>query len=140
VDVAQALRGFRVHQTARAAFQLSRSLGVKPHLASLHDHPVQHHPVRGATLQLADPYVLGVSGGAGVVAADNVEFGGAYAGLVAGREVRGERIDSVVLLAGRVEGEVHTVMDTRGALIAGMLGGLVAGLILLLGRMTFRRK
>jgi len=43
---------------ARAAFQLSRSLGVKPHLASLHGQTVQHHPVRGATLQLADPYVL----------------------------------------------------------------------------------
>jgi hypothetical protein len=31
-------------------------------------------------------------------------------------------------------------MDTRGALIAGLVGGLFAGMILLLGRMMFDRK
>jgi len=42
----------------RAAAHLARSLGLKPHLASLHGQTVQHRPGSGATLQLADPYVL----------------------------------------------------------------------------------
>jgi hypothetical protein len=82
---------------------------------------------------------VGVNGAAGAVVANTVNLGNAYAGLVAGREVRGERIESVVLLGNRVEGEVHTVVDTRGALLAGLVGGLFGGLILLLGRMLFRR-
>ncbi len=43
------------------------------------------------------------------------------------------------LLANRVEGEVHTVVDTRGAVIAGLVGGLIAGMIFLVGRIAFRR-
>lgn len=43
---------------ARAARDLADALGLRPHLASLHGQTVQHRPARGATLQLADPYVL----------------------------------------------------------------------------------
>jgi anhydro-N-acetylmuramic acid kinase len=43
---------------AGTASLLAEALGCKPHLASLHGQTVQHHPARGATLQLADPYVL----------------------------------------------------------------------------------
>jgi anhydro-N-acetylmuramic acid kinase len=43
---------------AGAAAELARSLGLRPHLASLHGQTVQHHPAQGATLQLADPYLL----------------------------------------------------------------------------------
>ena len=32
--------------------------GIRPDFASLHGQTVQHHPTGGATLQLADPYVL----------------------------------------------------------------------------------
>jgi len=39
-----------------------------------------------------------------------------------------------------VNGDVNTVLDTRGALIAGLTGGLFAGLMLLLGHVLFRRK
>jgi regulator of RNase E activity RraA len=83
---------------------------------------------------------ISVNGVAGVVVAGNVEFGNAYAGIVAGREVRGEKIESIILLSRRVEGNVTTVIDTRGALIAGLVGGLFAGIMLLLGRMLFGRK
>jgi hypothetical protein len=57
-----------------------------------------------------------------------------------GREIRGEKIESMILLSRKVEGNVTTIMDTRGALIAGLVGGLFAGMMLLLGRMVFRRK
>jgi len=82
----------------------------------------------------------GVTGSAGVVLAGSANLGDTYAGVVAGQQVRAERIESLVLFARNVEGDVQTVVDTRGALIAGMVGGLFAGLIVLVGRMVFGRK
>jgi anhydro-N-acetylmuramic acid kinase len=43
---------------ASAARTLCDNLGLQPDLASLHGQTVQHHPAQGASLQLADPYVL----------------------------------------------------------------------------------
>jgi len=83
---------------------------------------------------------VNVVGMAGAVMAESVNLGNTYAGVVAGREVRGERIEALVMFGNHVEGDVQTVVDTRGALIAGMVGGLLAGLILLVGRLVFGRK
>lgn len=43
---------------ARTAALLTGDLGVAPSLASLHGQTVQHRPAQGATLQLADPYLM----------------------------------------------------------------------------------
>jgi anhydro-N-acetylmuramic acid kinase len=43
---------------AQAAGALCGDLALRADLASLHGQTVQHHPDRGASLQLADPYVL----------------------------------------------------------------------------------
>ena len=43
---------------ARAAGQLVTESGLVPHLAALHGQTIQHQPQDGATLQLADPYLL----------------------------------------------------------------------------------
>lgn len=43
---------------AQAARQLCDRLDLQADLASLHGQTVQHHPEHGASLQLADPYVL----------------------------------------------------------------------------------
>jgi len=43
---------------AQAAARLVQDLGAAPDLASLHGQTVQHWPGQGATLQLADPYLL----------------------------------------------------------------------------------
>jgi anhydro-N-acetylmuramic acid kinase len=43
---------------AQAAKALCEELALVPDLASLHGQTVQHHPAQGASLQLADPYVL----------------------------------------------------------------------------------
>lgn len=83
---------------------------------------------------------VGVQGIVGGVVGEAVSLQNAYVGVTAAREVRGEKIESVILLAGRVDGEVHTVVDTRGAVIAGLVGGLFAGLIVLVGRIAFRRE
>lgn len=81
----------------------------------------------------------GVQGMAGVVFSNHAHVEQTRAGAVIGREVRADRIQTRVLLAGHVEGEVHTQMDARGALLAGALAGLVTGLVLLIGRMLFGR-
>ena len=52
---------------AQAARDLCAALNVRPDLASLHGQTVQHHPDEGASLQLADPYVLAEALGCPVV-------------------------------------------------------------------------
>jgi len=83
---------------------------------------------------------VNVVGQAGVVLAESVNLGNTYAGLVAGGQVQGERIETLILLGNRIEGDVQTVVDTRSALIAGTVGGLLAGIVLLIGRLVFGRR
>ncbi len=83
---------------------------------------------------------MSLSGAAGLVLTGSADLNHAHVGILAGREIRAEKIDSFILLSPKVEGNVTTVMDTRGALIAGLVGGLFAGIMLLLGRMLFGRK
>ncbi len=52
---------------AAAARALCAGLGLTPDLAALHGQTVQHHPAEGATLQLADPYVLAEAVGCPVI-------------------------------------------------------------------------
>jgi anhydro-N-acetylmuramic acid kinase len=52
---------------AQAALDLVAHCGRRPLLASLHGQTVQHRPDRGATLQLAEPYVLAETLGCPVV-------------------------------------------------------------------------
>ncbi|HJW72686.1 MAG TPA: anhydro-N-acetylmuramic acid kinase [Geothrix sp.] len=52
---------------AEAARTLCERLAFAPDLAALHGQTVQHHPLEGASLQLADPYVLAESLGCPVV-------------------------------------------------------------------------
>lgn len=81
-----------------------------------------------------------VEGCSGIVLGNSVELGNTNAGVVAGRNVHAEKIESLVFLGRHVEGDVQAVVDTRGALIAGMVGGLFAGLIVLAGRFLSPRK
>lgn len=52
---------------ARAAAALCAELSLTADLAALHGQTVQHHPADGASLQLADPYVLAEALGCPVV-------------------------------------------------------------------------
>jgi hypothetical protein len=81
-----------------------------------------------------------VGGYTGAVVAGSADIQNALVGVVAGREVHVNESRTGILLARTVNGTVNTVLDTRGALIAGLTGGLFAGLMLLLGRVLFRRK
>ena len=83
---------------------------------------------------------LSMSGYTGAVVAGSAEIHNAMAGFVAGRDVSVNESRTGILLARTVHGDVSTVLDTRGALIAGLTSGLFAGLMLLLGRVLFRGK
>jgi hypothetical protein len=83
---------------------------------------------------------IDVNGGVVLAVGDKINLGNTYAGLVAGREVHGEKIETLVLLGSRVEGNVRTLLDTRQALLAGLAGGLVMGVFLSMARWLFRRR
>ncbi len=83
---------------------------------------------------------MSAGGYTGVVLAGSAEVQHGMAVLVAGRDVRLSESRTSILLARNVSGNVTTLLDTRGALIMGLVGGLFAGLMLLLGRSLFGRK
>ncbi len=80
-----------------------------------------------------------VSGYTGAVVAGSAEVRG-ITGLVAGNDVHVEGGRTFLLIGRNVTGSVVTLMDSRSALIAGLTGGLFAGLMFLLGRVLSRRK
>ncbi len=82
--------------------------------------------VRGANVML-------VESSAGIAIGDEVQLDGGRAALVAGGTVNAKGASTGLLLARQVHGEVSTILDARGALLVGIGGGLMIGLVLLLG-------
>ena len=102
-----------------------------------------------ATEVLAEQAALGyvqadkvsISGIAGAVGARTAEVRNALTGVVFGENVHvAESSRTVVLIGRNIHGNVTTLMDTRSALIAGLVGGLFSGIMLLLGRSLFGRR
>ena len=151
VDVIEA-ELVRLHQSAvqeitAEEVELHQSIALDIATAELHAHEAALGMVTAKEVEITNSGVgiiradhVNVAGSAGVVLAETANLGNTYAGVVAGDQVRSERIESLVLLARHVEGDVQTVVDTRAALIAGMVGGLLTGIILLIGRLVFGRK
>jgi hypothetical protein len=83
---------------------------------------------------------VSVNGYTGAVVASSAEVHQGITGMIAGNDVHVEDARTVLLVGRNVTGNVVTLMDSRSALIAGLTGGLFAGLMLLLGRMLFRRE
>ena len=81
-----------------------------------------------------------VSGYTGAVVAGSADVHQSMVGFVAGTDVHVTETRTGFLFARTLNGNVTTLMDTRSALIAGLVGGLFAGIMLLLGRMLFGRK
>jgi hypothetical protein len=81
-----------------------------------------------------------VRGYTGAVAAQNAEVYYSLAGVVVGNDVHVEGARTLLLIGQNVTGNVTTVIEPRSAVIAGLLGGLFGGLMLLLGRMLFGRR
>jgi hypothetical protein len=81
-----------------------------------------------------------VSGFTGAVLAGSADVQHGIAVFVAGRDVHVQDARTILLLGQNVSGNVTTLMDARSALIAGLVGGLFGGLMLLLGRTLFGRE
>ena len=63
---------------------------------------------------------------AGAIVSEAVVAQDARAGVVVARDVRSNSVRSGVLIAGKVDGPVHTVLDTAGAVVAGLAARLNA--------------
>jgi hypothetical protein len=61
-------------------------------------------------------------------------------GVVFGNDIHAENARTILLVGRNVTGHVTPLMDSRSALIAGLTGGLFAGLMFLLGKTLFGRK
>ncbi|MEP7134035.1 MAG: hypothetical protein ABI904_03790 [Chloroflexota bacterium] len=83
---------------------------------------------------------MSAGGYTGVVVAGSADIQHGMAVFVAGRDVHVSEARTGILLARNVNGNVTTLLDTRGALIVGLVSGLFAGLMLMLGRVLFGRK
>jgi hypothetical protein len=83
---------------------------------------------------------VSMSGATGAVVAGSVEVHQGVTGLIVGNDIHVEGARTAILIGRNVTGSVVTLVDSRSALIAGLTGGLFAGLMLWLGRVLFRRK
>jgi alanine dehydrogenase len=83
---------------------------------------------------------MSAGGYTGVIVAGSADVQHGMAVFVAGREVHVNEARTGILLARNVSGNVTTLLNTREALLVGLVGGLFAGLMLMLGRVLFGRK
>ena len=75
-----------------------------------------------------------------VLAAGDVTMDQAGAAVVAARNVKAENCNTLLLLAGHVEGDVKAAFGPRESAIFGAAAGAVAGAVLLLARLVQRRR
>jgi len=78
--------------------------------------------------------------GAGAVFTDEAHVARSGVGVLVAGQAELSQTRTVVLLAREVHGEVQTVLDTRGAALAGIAAGVVVGLLLMIGGLLGRRK
>lgn len=83
---------------------------------------------------------LTLSGQGGVILANSLTGQDIQAVALAGNNVRAANIRTGVLFGRDIQGNVITLVSGRTALLAGLAGGAVAGLILLAGKLLFGRK
>lgn len=101
-----------------------------------------------ATEVLAEQAALGyveaekasISGYPAVVVAKSADVNNAVAGVVVSKDIQLTESRTILLIGKNINGNVTTLVDTRTALIAGLVGGLFAGIMFLLGRNLSARK
>jgi hypothetical protein len=132
-------------QAAEVGLQQSAAVAVQANSVGAHQSAVV--AVEAEEILSQDSGILtvqaekaSVMGYTGFVLAENAEVHYGITGLVAGNDVHAEGARAVLLIGRNISGNVTPLMDSRTALIAGLTGGLFAGLMLLLGRTLFGRK
>jgi hypothetical protein len=142
----------RMHQAATTALNAAEVALLQSAAAEVKADSVSAHQSALAEVKaeevLAQKTLMGyveaekasVSGFTGAVVANFAEVHYGITGVVVGRDVHAQGARTILLVGRNVSGDVMTVLDSRSALIAGLTGGLFAGLLLLLGRVLFRRR
>ena len=80
-----------------------------------------------------------LNGVAGTFTAESAVLTDSRVGVLVGREVTGQNLQSTVLIAGKVNGSVTTLIDTRTAALFGLIMGVSMGIVMSLWRFIFRR-
>jgi hypothetical protein len=75
-----------------------------------------------------------VNGGSAVILGRSIDLKNANVGVLAGQDIRARQIHTTLLVGGRIQGEVHTAMNTHQTILAALIAGAVAGVIALLFR------
>jgi hypothetical protein len=75
----------------------------------------------------------------GFVTTQDAYIEDAQAGAVIGQHVEAKNTRTLVLIGRHIEGDVQTVLDTRGAVFLGLSAASVVGLISILMGLLFRR-
>ena len=74
----------------------------------------------------------------GAVVTEHAVLQDSRVGITIARKAELNNSSSIILLAQEVEGNVETILDTRGALLAGLVSGIAVGLVLLVGNLLRR--
>ena len=112
---------------------------VNAHQSAMATVHAENVSVEAGAVGLVQAEKSSTNGYTAVIAAGSADVQNSAVGYLVGRDVHAEDVRTILLLARNVEGNVTTTLDTRGALIAGLVGGLFGGLRLLLGRFLLRR-
>jgi hypothetical protein len=80
------------------------------------------------------------AGGVGAAIGEDVLLAGSRSLLTVGGRVDIQEGSSVILMAREVHGSVHTLLDTSGAMLAGLTAGVAVGLVLFLGGLISRHR
>ncbi len=81
---------------------------------------------------------LSISGKTAMIVANTIHAPEAKAAIVAGAQINAENIRTGLLIGRNINGNVQTLVDARAALLAGVFGGVIAGLVMLAGKLLFR--
>jgi hypothetical protein len=83
---------------------------------------------------------VSVNGRTGLIVATALQAEETNSVVLAGAEIHATNIRTGILFGRQVHGNIETVLDTRTTIIAGVIGGAIAGLVLLAGRLLFGKK
>jgi hypothetical protein len=129
----------QVEMEQSAAAEVKAS-SVNTHLSALAAVEAEEVLSQNSVVGFVEAEKASVRGYIGAVSAQNAEIHYSLVGAVVGNDVHVEGARTLFLIGQNVSGNVTTVIEPRTALIAGLTGGLFAGLMLLLGRMLFGRE
>lgn len=79
-----------------------------------------------------------VNGNIGVLVSQTAMVNESQTGLMVAREIRGEKIKALIILAGETHGNVETIVDQRGIALFGLAVGIAISLVFSLFRILKR--